>query len=66
VATKLNDDWTLQAQEALPRAGQLVLVLCCQDHYIGYRDDQGRWRHAVLHKELMGVVGWCALSAKGW
>ncbi len=66
VAEKLKDESLLQMPECIPPPGKLVLVLCCQDNYIGYRDQTGKWRHAVHDKELMNVVGWCALSAKGW
>ena len=50
----------------LPPTGKLVLVMCWHANHIGYRDQNGRWRHATHHQELPHVLGWCALSAKGW
>ncbi len=66
VAERCKDELVRVEPENLPPAGKLVIVLCWKENTIGYRDEQGRWRHALYHKELNGVVGWCALSAKGW
>ncbi len=66
VAEKLRNQIVRLDCDNFPPSGKLVLVMCWQENHIGYRDQEGRWRHAVLHKELLDVVGWCALSAKGW
>jgi len=65
VAQTLKDFSAKPCEPDLPPAGKLVVVICNNDNHIGYRDECGRWRHAVFHKELLNVLGWCAISAKG-
>ncbi len=66
VAHKIIEDPRRESEGGLPPAGKLVIVICDDENHLGYRDGRGRWRHAAFHRELLRVVGWCAISARGW